>query len=406
MLRFASLLFVALVSVEPAPFFAQAIVPPGTIQLPVGKGSKSDAEVQDEFQRAKVLREQNKLKDAFPLFEDVLRQRPENGVIAEEFGGLEVRLAAQASGEEKQRHLERAQTLFDLAAKNGNNSPHVQVMQEAMRNALAAKPNSASETPAKTVLNDAEKHFNQGDMQGAIALYDKALELNPNYYEAALFEGDALFKMKQLEAAKRMYAKAVAIDPNRDTAYRFWGDVLISEQKFPEAEDKIIEGILCEPYTRATWAYLDGWARASGHTLGSPQIKTPAAPSTDNKGPGNITITIDPETDKNPAAAAWMTYQLVLAGSMISKDGKPIRHSLEIETTALRAVLQSAKEAKVVDKDPSLKTLAALDKDGMLESWVLLNHADEGISHDFRAYRDAHRELMHAYVAKYIVHGP
>jgi hypothetical protein len=48
--------------------------------------------------------------------------------------------------------------------------------------------------------------------------------------------------------------------------------------------------------------------------------------------------------------------------------------------------------------------LIALDKDGMLECWILLSHADQGIAQDYAAYRATHRELLHAYMDKYLVH--
>jgi len=54
--------------------------------------------------------------------------------------------------------------------------------------------------------------------------------------------------------------------------------------------------------------------------------------------------------------------------------------------------------------DPTLKSLLALDKDGMLECWILLNGADQGIVQDYAAYRAAHRDLLHAYMDKYVVH--
>ena len=64
------------------------------------------------------------------------------------------------------------------------------------------------------------------------------------------------------------------------------------------------------------------------------------------------------------------------------------------------------KDRKIADDklDPTLKSLIALDKDGMLECWVLLSHADQGIAQDYAAYRATHRELLHAYMDKYVVH--
>jgi len=46
----------------------------------------------------------------------------------------------------------------------------------------------------------------------------------------------------------------------------------------------------------------------------------------------------------------------------------------------------------------------ALDKDGMLECWILLNGGDVGTAQDYAAYRATHRELLHACMDKYIGH--
>jgi hypothetical protein len=48
--------------------------------------------------------------------------------------------------------------------------------------------------------------------------------------------------------------------------------------------------------------------------------------------------------------------------------------------------------------------LLDLDKDGMLECWILLNGADQGIVQDYAAYRATHRALLHAYIDKYVIH--
>jgi hypothetical protein len=76
------------------------------------------------------------------------------------------------------------------------------------------------------------------------------------------------------------------------------------------------------------------------------------------------------------------------------------------EVDGLRGVLDVVKEQKIPDKklDATLKSLIALDKDGMLECWILLDHPDQGIAQDYATYRAAHRELLHAYIAKYDVH--
>jgi hypothetical protein len=62
---------------------------------------------------------------------------------------------------------------------------------------------------------------------------------------------------------------------------------------------------------------------------------------------------------------------------------------------------QKRDEAKA---SPMLRTLLQLEKDGMLECWVLFDNPDQGIAQDYIAYRKDHRDLMHKYIEKYDVH--
>lgn len=39
----------------------------------------------------------------------------------------------------------------------------------------------------------------------------------------------------------------------------------------------------------------------------------------------------------------------------------------------------------------------------MLEPYVLLSAADDGIARDYPAYRAAHRDRLHAYVERYVL---
>jgi hypothetical protein len=69
-------------------------------------------------------------------------------------------------------------------------------------------------------------------------------------------------------------------------------------------------------------------------------------------------------------------------------------------------VLTVVKEQKVKPQgnNHTIELLAELDKDGMLESWILLHDADTGIVKDYGPYMLAHRELMQRYVVKYDIH--
>ena len=50
-----------------------------------------------------------------------------------------------------------------------------------------------------------------------------------------------------------------------------------------------------------------------------------------------------------------------------------------------------------------LRNVSLLAKDGMLAPYVLISAADAGIAQDYAAYRAAHRDVLHAYVERYVV---
>jgi tetratricopeptide (TPR) repeat protein len=53
-----------------------------------------------------------------------------------------------------------------------------------------------------------------GDPQGAASAFQKALEANPNDFEARLRYGVVLYEQRQLDAARQELDRALAIDPS------------------------------------------------------------------------------------------------------------------------------------------------------------------------------------------------
>ena len=55
--------------------------------------------------------------------------------------------------------------------------------------------------------------------------------------------------------------------------------------------------------------------------------------------------------------------------------------------------------------DPSLQTLQKLEKEGLLEPFILLALPDAGIAQDFPDYRRANLEKLRRYVKDYVLTG-
>jgi tetratricopeptide (TPR) repeat protein len=381
-----------------------------TAQTTAGPGAtKSDADVQKEDLQAEELYQQQNFQGALPLFEDLHQLRPQSNVFRER---LAMTLLAKAGSEapaDAAATRERARKLLLDAKAAGDDSNLAQILLEKLGTGTGP-PIEKPKSPGADALAAAEKAFSSGDLKGALVLYQEAAEADPKMYEAPLFAGDAEYKLKNYDEAGKWYAKAIAINPDRETAYRYWGDTLTHKGDQKSAQSKFVDAVIAEPYSKAPWIGLKQWAEATHAQLASPPITLPKQPVPDAK--GNVNVTIDASTLGSPTSGAWLVYSM---NPMVWREKEfkkhypqetVYRHSLAEETESLKSVIAVVKEQKIAENklDPTLKSLMALDKDGMLECWILLNHADQGIAQDYATYRATHRELLHTYMDKYVVH--
>jgi hypothetical protein len=70
----------------------------------------------------------------------------------------------------------------------------------------------------------------------------------------------------------------------------------------------------------------------------------------------------------------------------------------------VNAVKEELKKKQITQLDPALASLVKLSDQGLLEAYVLISRPDKGISMDYPAYRDAHREKIRQYITEWIIH--
>ena len=375
---------------------------------------KTDAEIKAEDAQAESLYKQQKLIDAVPLFEDLHQQVPQSLVYDERLGMALLGRAATEPDAEALATRKRARALLLQAKAAGDNSNLLTIMLEQLSD-LDKAPAKTAPAAGSESFKKAEAAFVKGDLPLALQNYQKAYEENPQYYSAALFAGDTEFKLGHPKEAGIWFGRAVAINPDIETAYRYWGDCLEKAGEHKEAESKFIEAIIADPYTRAPHVGLKQWADTNHAMLVAPPIKLPAAPTAGGK-PGDMTITLDPTADSGA-----MMRGILYTGTRMTwqKDDfkkhfpneKTYRHSLPEEAAAIRSMLaaediqKDKKKEKDSKNDPSIELLTAIEKDGMLECWILFDNPDQGIAQDYIAYRKEHRDLMHRYIEKYEIHA-
>jgi len=369
----------------------------------------------DEAAKANAFFKDGKLLDALPLYEELAKENPNEWLYAERLAGC-LSVASKNTNDPAKalalRTRERDEAKRAIALGDTN---LVALMMAGIDPSVPVVIAPASAGSA--LLQEAEKAFSAGDFATAMTKYTAAAEADPKLYEAPLFAGDAAFRRGDLKTAALWFARAIAVNPDRETAYRYWGDAILKYGNDPmAAREKFIDAIVAEPYSRLAWQGINQWAQIEKAVVLAPKIDRPASPVVDSNKPNTVNININAEaTDEktHPGAASWMMYSLVRAsyrGDKFKKefpDEKDYRHTLREEDEALSGVVTVMKERKanLDNLDESLRNLVELSDAGMLDCWILISGADEGIAQDYDAYRKQHRQLLHDYLSRFVVHG-
>ena len=384
------------------------------VLMSLGNVPGQQPDYQAKLQRAKELYDEQKFTEARPLFEELVKIKADDSGLWEALGWSTMVVASTIKDPTQRKQMrERARQAFRLAQVLGDDSNLLRTGLEAMSGPDPGDVKVSTNQQAEAVLREGEEAYSKGDLDGALAKYAHALELEPNFYEAAVFAGDMEYKKANnstdpkyrsaaIDRAGMWYARAIVIDQNRETAYRYWGDALDLQGKTEAARDKFIDAIIAEPFNNNPYIGIEQWGERHNVALGHPHIVPPGSTSTQG---GTTTLNIDPNTlNSNNGANNWLIYNLTRIawqkGDFFKNypNEKTYRHSLKEEAAALRMVAEaSAKDVqsgKVKFLESSLDALVQLNNLGLLEAFILFARPDEGIARDYAAYRAANREKL------------
>jgi tetratricopeptide (TPR) repeat protein len=364
--------------------------------------------------QAARLMEQTRYTEALPLLEKIAATEPDNAEVQYQLGSALLGQAANTKDDAARKACRiRARNAFIKAKALGIGQPNIDAMIQGLpldgSDASAFSPNDE----ANALMIEAEALFSQGKMDEALKDYQSALALDPKLYHAALFCGDVFMNKEDFAQAEVWYKKAIAIDPNKETAYRYSATPLMKQGKTEEARDRYIEAFITEPYNRFARAGLVQWGQATHTNLAHPKIDIPTDVTFDEKGDAKINLDASALLGgKDDGSFAWIAYGTTRSSWHKEKFARMFptettyRHSLAEEADALRSVIALATaDKKTKALGPSLAMLKKLNDEGLLEAYILLGHADDGIAHDHPAYLKNNREKLRRYVLGYVLTG-
>ncbi len=106
---------------------------------------------------------------------------------------------------------------------------------------------------AKTWLDRGNEQYGKGDFEGAIASYDKAIEIKPDFHEVWYLRGLALFNLGRFKEVIASYDKAIEIKPDFHEAWYFRGLALDNLGRFEEAIASYDQAIEIKPDYHKAW---------------------------------------------------------------------------------------------------------------------------------------------------------
>lgn len=372
-------------------------------------------------EQAYQLYKQGKYVDALPLFEKLNSQKPGDPALLEAYSYCTFEYSATLTDPAARKAARIKTRKLALEAQAAGDKSNLLSMALEIPEDGGDTP-FASGSAVDETMSAGEAAFAKGDYESAIAAYQKALDLDPHQYHAALFIGDVYFKKDDHDQAAKWFLRAIQIDPNIETAYRYWGDDLMAQGRVNDAKVKFVQAVVAEPYNNHSWMGLSQWAKKENAALANPPINPPGKvedKGKDSGGKGQINIMIDPATMGKDAEKtgtnAWFIYNLSKAswhGDRFQKEfpnEKQYRHSLAEEVDGYQLVVdqvrEGLKEKKIKQLDPGLADLVKLSDQQLLEPFVLISKADAGIAIDYPTYRDAHRDKVAEYINNWIIHA-
>lgn len=366
--------------------------------------AQTDAQLGEATAKGLQFFEQKRYVEALPHFELLVKAIPDNPKLRFLYGFCLVAQSKQTDDAELAKQssakaLEQFKTAKQLGYKDEMNDALISILSGES----SGENESYSKNPeANKLVAQGENYFAQSKYEESIKAFQKALELDPNIYAAALSMGDCYVFKKDWANAEKSYQKAIAIDPTRETAYRYSATPFMKQKKYDEARDRYIESWITEPYSRMSPNGITQWAEVTGAKLGHPKVTFPEIEINES---GQVTMAAPVgKTDYN---SEWKTYIATRVSWRKEKfakafpNEKQYRHTLQEELEAIRTVLKSAKEEK--SANAQFDILQKLDNEGLLESYILMAQADEGIAEDHADYLKNNRPKLRQYVLNYVI---
>jgi tetratricopeptide (TPR) repeat protein len=310
-----------------------------------------------------------------------------------------------------QKYRENAENLANVALERNSTDMVAHEVLRLLADGLDKERHTPTEE-ARMALEAGEDLFHKNQYDSALALYNKAFQLDPAYAEALVYAGDCKFTQGQFAEAETYFRRAIAVDPLNERGWRFLADALLKQNRMGPFQEALIGAISARPSYKAAWDNLSDSGNITGSPLKVFRVKPMAKAVFDEK-TKNTTLTIDQGflsgEDKNapsPDFGVWVTYGLVQVAKVLPPtNGVKKKSIFEAELEAWDKALKVGQEleanTKQKLKNPALIQMKSFALSGDLKAAIFLLMYKESFRPDFEVWKRENPEAISAFIEKY-----
>ncbi len=209
----------------------------------------------------------------------------------------------------------------------------------ALTTTVVAQENEDPSDEAVTLFNKGQEAHEKGDLPTAIADYEKALKIVPDFPEAELQRGNAYQSLGKLDTAELAFRKAVELRDDWSLALANLGSILVRRSSYAEAEKYLTKAVELDELNFPAYVAITEL-----------RLQTNSAPKTLEE----LLVKLRVLTGKaNPTSSIWAS-RAALEVAVGDRKGAKISASraLELDPKSKTALSTSA-DIALVDNDPA-----------------------------------------------------
>ncbi len=246
---------------------------------------------------------------------------------------------------------------------------------------------------ARDLFNDAEDYFVSSDYNKAAEYFEKALQIEPNYYKARLYKGDCYYMLKEYSRAAPIFSEAAERFPDLLEPQKYYGDALMGMNQYQKAQDAYIDGLLRFP-DRSMWLKLSSAADALGKEVESGWVPRECEVS---RAENNSVYYLGSTDSIYPSYWNYYLEALENVEEFVDENGILSKNSITdyktLEAYSWDYMLENADEGI-----EELETARKMKEKGMLEPYVLISLFHYDLFDQYKKYVTDHRDEATRYL--------